>query len=90
MTARQALRAAIALFLLALLAWSITGCTSAQVDAAAGYLHGRVDEYREADRAKDAAKRAAAKRIHCRTSLLDLYSMPKLERRAYLEYCGYE
>ena len=89
MTARQTLRAAFALFLLALLAWSVTGCTAPQIDSAAAYLHGRVDEYREADRAKDRAKREGSKRVHCRTSLPDLFTMPHAERHAYLIYCGW-
>lgn len=83
------MRFAIGFFVLALLIWSMSGCTAGQVDGAAAYLHGRADEYRLADVAKDRAKRTAAKRVHCRTSLPDFFSMPQGERAAYAVYCGY-
>ena len=89
MVGRSVLRTLIGLAVIALLIWSMSGCTAAQIDGAAAYLHGRVDELRLADVAKDRAKRTAAKRVHCRTSLPDFFSMPQGERAAYAVYCGY-
>ena len=75
---------------MAIVVLALFGCTATQVDTAAAYLHGRTDEYRAADNAAEQAKREAAKRVHCRTSVTDLYSMPKSDRATYLAYCGFE
>lgn len=68
----------------------LTGCSATQTKTLAGYAEGRADEARQAEDARARARREAAKRVHCRTSLTDFYALTKADRKQYAAYCGYE
>lgn len=70
----------------------LSGCalSASQIKTIAGFAEGQADEVRAGKLAAATARREAAKRIYCNTSMADMNAMTPGERVGYGAHCGYE
>lgn len=79
-------------FCVAVLAASVAGCglSASQIKAGAGYFEGKADELRASKLASAMARRQAALRIYCSTTIADVHGMTPAERGEYGKTCGFD